>query len=76
MSFDNLGPRERLAPGEGTDIIEDFDSPDVIGLSGGIDFNDLSFAGNEIILNATNEILATLTDVEATDLTSSDFITV
>ena len=64
-----------LASGEGIDTIKDFDE-DVIGLSGGIGFNDLSFAGNEIILSDTHEVLATLNGVETTDLTSRDFITV
>ena len=64
-----------LASGEGTDTIEDFDK-DIIGLSGGISFNDLSFAGNEIILSDTHEVLAALNGVETTDLTHRDFITV
>ncbi|MEL7522436.1 MAG: calcium-binding protein, partial [Cyanobacteria bacterium J06553_1] len=39
-----------LAPGEGTDTITDFGvGGDVIGLSGGLSFSGLSFAGSDII---------------------------
>ena len=62
-----------LAPSEGTDRIEDFSNQDLIGLSGGISFNDLSFAGNDIILSSTQEVLATLTGVQTSELTSRDF---
>lgn len=40
-----------LAAGESTDTITDFgDGPDVIGLSGGLTFEDLTFSGNDILL--------------------------
>ena len=63
-----------LAVGEGTDTITDFgDGPDVIGLTGGLTFNDLSFSGNDIIVTASNEILAILNDVDTNTLSSSNF---
>ncbi|MGB3759988.1 MAG: hypothetical protein WBA07_27040 [Rivularia sp. (in: cyanobacteria)] len=63
-----------LAVGEGTDTITDFgDGPDAIGLTGGLTFNDLSFSGNDIIVTGSNEILAILTDVDTTTLSSSNF---
>lgn len=46
---------------------------DLIGLSGGLTFSDLSFAGNSILVDSTKEILATLTGVDTTTLDSSDF---
>ena len=62
-----------LAPGEGTDTITDFDNGnDVIALSGGIGFDDLSFSGSDIIFN--NETLATLTGVDTTALNESSFV--
>ncbi|OZH54849.1 hypothetical protein AFK68_08240, partial [Hydrocoleum sp. CS-953] len=64
-----------LAAGNGTDTITDFQTPDEIGLSGGIGFSDLSFSGNNIILTSSSEVLATLTGVDTTTLTSSDFTT-
>ena len=61
-----------LAAGEGTDTITDFgDGPDVIGLSSGLTFLDLSFTGNDIIFGS--ETLATLTGIDTTTLTESDF---
>ncbi len=63
-----------LAVGEGTDTITDFgDGPDAIGLTGGVTFNDLSFSGNDIIVTGSNEILAILTDVDTTTLSSGNF---
>ena len=63
-----------LAVGEGTDTITDFgDGPDAIGLTGGVTFNDLSFSGNDIIVTGSNEILAIVTDVDTTTLSSSNF---
>ncbi|MEG4528397.1 cadherin-like domain-containing protein, partial [Microcoleus sp. C2D2] len=51
-----------FAAGEGTDTITDFsDGNDLIGLSGGLTFGQLSFSGSNIIITSTNEILATLT---------------
>jgi len=60
-----------LVPEEGTDIIQDFDK-DLIGLSDGINFNDLSFSGNNIIFG--DKTLATLTNVDTATLTDSNFV--
>ncbi|ERT07381.1 hemolysin-type calcium-binding repeat family protein [Lyngbya aestuarii BL J] len=66
-----------LATGEGADTIADFNNGnDLIGLSGGLTFSDLSFAGNSILVDSTKEILATLTGVDTTTLTSSNFVSV
>ncbi|MCC5645433.1 cadherin-like domain-containing protein [Nostoc sp. CHAB 5824] len=62
---------------DGTDTITDFnDGLDYIGLSGGLTFGALSFSGSNIIITSTNEILATLTGINTTTLTSADFLTV
>ncbi len=62
---------------DGTDTITDFnDGLDYIGLSGGLSFGALSFSGSNIIITSTNEILATLTGINTTTLTSADFLTV
>ncbi|MDJ0716253.1 MAG: Ig-like domain-containing protein [Prochloraceae cyanobacterium] len=64
-----------LAAGDGTDTIIDFTlGEDLIGLSGTLTFNNLSFAGNNILFGT--ETLATLSEVNTTTLTASDFITV
>jgi alkaline phosphatase len=63
-----------LTPDSGQDSICDFELRDSIGLSGGIDFDDLSFSGSDIILTSTGETLATLAGVDATTLTRADFI--
>jgi hypothetical protein len=47
---------------------------DIIGLSGGLNFADLSFAGNEI--RSGTQTLAILTGFNTTTLTQGDFITV
>jgi len=66
-----------FAAGSGTDTITDFsDGNDLIGLSGGLTFGQLSFSGSNIIVTSTNEILATLTGINTTTLTSADFLTV
>nr|WP_242054844.1 Ig-like domain-containing protein [Nostoc flagelliforme] len=63
-----------FADGEGIDIITDFcKGNDLIGLSGGLTFNQLSFTGNNIIVAATDEILATLTSISTTTLTAANF---
>ncbi|MCC5608124.1 tandem-95 repeat protein [Nostoc sp. CHAB 5834] len=63
-----------FSAGKGTDIITDFcKGNDLIGLSGGLTFNQLSFAGNNIIVTATDEILATLTGISTTTLTAANF---
>jgi len=63
-----------LAAKQGTDTITDFRKGyDLIGLSGGLSFSKLSFSGHKIIVNATDEILATLTGINTTTLTASNF---
>ncbi|BBD65689.1 putative outer membrane adhesin [Nostoc commune NIES-4072] len=63
-----------FAVGKGTDIITDFcKGNDLIGLSDGLTFNQLSFVGNNIIVTATDEILATLTGISSTTLTTDNF---
>ncbi|MEL6439894.1 MAG: calcium-binding protein [Cyanobacteria bacterium J06621_8] len=58
---------------EEVDIITDFgNGGDLIGLSGGIGFSDLTFSGNEIILR--DEVLATLLDFDTTSLVESNFV--
>ncbi|MEO1341071.1 MAG: calcium-binding protein, partial [Cyanobacteria bacterium J06635_13] len=62
-----------LTAGFGTDTITDFGRDnDSISLAGGVSFNDLSFAGSDIIFGA--ETLATLNGFDATTLTESDFV--
>ena len=62
---------------DGTDTITDFnDGLDYIGLSGGLTFGQLSFSGSNIIITSTNEILATLTGINTTTLTSADFLAI
>ena len=66
-----------LATGEGADTITDFNNGnDSIGLSGGLTFSELSFAGNSILVDQTKEILATVTGVDTTTLTESNFLSV
>ncbi|NET59439.1 MAG: hypothetical protein F6K47_25840 [Symploca sp. SIO2E6] len=65
-----------FAAGDGTDIITDFRGVDRIGLLNGLTFNDLNFSGSDIIVNATNEVLVTLTGVDTTTLTASDFVVI
>ena len=59
-----------IASGQGTDVIEDFGN-DIIGLADGLSFSDLTFSGSDILLG--EEVLATLTGVNATTLSESDF---
>ena len=54
-------------------MITDFERHDVIGLSGGLTFDDLSFTGNDIIVSSSGEILATLTGVDTSNLNADDF---
>ena len=63
-----------LSLGDGTDLITDFDTKDLIGLAGGLGIGDLSFTGNNIIATDTNEVLATLTGVDTTSLNSNQFV--
>ena len=66
-----------LATGYGADTITDFnDGNNSIGLSEGLTFADLSFAGSSILVDDTKEILATVTGVDTTNLTASDFVSV
>ncbi|MGK7892821.1 MAG: hypothetical protein AB4372_04015 [Xenococcus sp. (in: cyanobacteria)] len=60
-----------LAPEAGIDTINDFSSADLIGLSDGLTFDDLSFVGSSIIFGT--ETLAVLTDIDATTLIETDF---
>ncbi|WP_442949109.1 calcium-binding protein [Nostoc sp.] len=56
------------------DTITDFSKgDDLIGLSGGLTFNQLSFTSNKIVVTATDEILATLTGINTTTLTAANF---
>jgi Ca2+-binding RTX toxin-like protein len=62
-----------LALGAGTDTIVDFNRDNnAIALTGGISFADLTFSGNNIILET--ETLATLNGVDTTSLSESDFV--
>ncbi len=71
-----------LAAGAGTDTITDFTSgQDLIELSDGLEFTDLRIAqgtselANDTLLSLTSsdELLAILTGVEASNITSTDF---
>ncbi|MEH2265859.1 beta strand repeat-containing protein [Nostoc sp.] len=56
------------------DTITDFSKgADLIGLSSGLTFNQLSFTSNKIVVTATDEILATLTGINTTTLTAANF---
>lgn len=64
-----------LAAGEGMDTVTDFEQGvDLMGLADGLTFGELSFSGSNILDGG--EILATLTGVNTTTLTQSDFVTV
>lgn len=81
-----------IGTGKGPDTITDFtdgnglisllggtllgNDSDLIGLSGGLQYSDLSFAGNSILVDSTKEILATVTGVDTTSLNSSNFVLV
>ena len=61
-----------LAAGNGTDFIVDFNrGNNLLGLSSGISFADLSFSGNDIILG--DETLVTLNGFDAASLSESNF---
>ncbi|MEH1869607.1 MAG: Ig-like domain-containing protein [Nostoc sp.] len=63
-----------LAATQGGDKITDFaKGTDLIGLSGGLSFGQLSFYGNKIIVTATDEVLATLTGINTTTLSTANF---
>ena len=58
--------------GEGTDTITDFEvGIDLIGLGGGLSFDQLTLSGNDIIVG--NEVLATLKGVATDKLTETSF---
>ena len=71
-----------LMVGKGTDVITDFqDGTDLIGLSGGLTFANLTIAqgtginaGNALI-SSNGELLAVLTGIGANTITSGDFFT-
>ena len=65
-----------LQKAPGTDTIVEFTAQDFIGLLGSLTYGDLSFSGNDIILNSTSQVLATLTGVDATTLDASQFVSV
>ena len=64
-----------LTSGNGTDFIVDFDrGHNLLGLSEGIHFADLSFSGNDIILG--DETLATLNGFNTSHLGENNFISI
>jgi Ca2+-binding RTX toxin-like protein len=64
-----------FASGEGIDTITDFKlGTDKIGLTEGLTFGNLSFSGNQILINS--DVLAVLTGVNTNTLTASNFVTV
>ena len=63
-----------LALGEGKDLITDFDKQDLIGLAGGLGISELSFVGNDILVIGTNEVLATLANIDTTSIKPSQFV--
>ncbi len=61
-----------LRPSAGSDTIADFDlGSDRFGLADGLQFDDLSFSGNNIL--AGGEVLASLEGVNTEQLSSTDF---
>jgi Ca2+-binding RTX toxin-like protein len=61
--------------GSGSDTLADFQlGKDLIGLTGGVEFNDLTLSGNTI--KSGSDLVATLTGVNTDDLTESNFTTV
>ncbi|HEY9626485.1 MAG TPA: FG-GAP-like repeat-containing protein [Coleofasciculaceae cyanobacterium] len=68
-----------LAKNAGGDTITDFtDSSDVIGLSGGLTFGQLTIAanGSNTLIKLGSDTLATLTGVSSSLITSTDFVSV
>ena len=68
-----------LAKGEGVDTINNFQLGQTqIGLSGGLTFNDLAIAqGNgAALISAGDELLASLSWVQASSINASNFVTV
>jgi ELWxxDGT repeat protein len=61
-----------LRSGGGSDTIVDFNlEGDRLGLAGGLQFDDLSFAGNDIMIG--EELLASLNGINTEQLTSNNF---
>ena len=61
-----------VAANRGMDVVVDFTiGEDLIGLSGGLDFNDLTFSDNTI--NSNGETLVVLSGIDTATLTSDDF---
>ncbi|MGB5636504.1 MAG: ELWxxDGT repeat protein, partial [Waterburya sp.] len=61
-----------IRAGEGADTIADFTvGSDLLGLGGGLEYDQLTFSGNTV--KAGDEILTTLVDVDANSLTADDF---
>ncbi|MEL7072109.1 MAG: hypothetical protein AAGN15_26185, partial [Cyanobacteria bacterium J06581_3] len=68
-----------LAVGEGTDTITDFIAgEDLIGLAGGLSFGQLAVSaeGNDAVIAAGDEILATVMKTSVDALTESAFVMV
>lgn len=66
-----------LKANAGIDTITNFtQNYDVLGISAGGTFRDLAFAGNDILQKGSNNILATLSGFDTTQLTASDFVAV
>ncbi|NEQ65321.1 MAG: hypothetical protein F6K21_07455 [Symploca sp. SIO2D2] len=65
-----------IAQTQGHDTINDFslNEGDLIGLAGGLDFNQLTFSGDQIFLGS--DALATLTGFDTMTLTQSDFVAI
>jgi VCBS repeat-containing protein len=84
LGNDNLsggGGRNRyvLANGDGVDTIVQYqDGLDKIGLSGGIGFNDLtiSASGSNTLINLGTETLASVSNLDSSVITASDFVVV
>lgn len=75
----NGNDRFVLSPGAGSDTILDFkDSTDLIALSGGLTFGQLTIEANGgdtfIRLTGTNELLASLNGVQTNTITAIDFV--
>ena len=64
-----------LRNGDGTDTIADFNlnGGDCLSLTGGLEFNSLSFSGNDIL--SGDEVLATFNGVDTEQLTEVNFRT-
>lgn len=80
LTGDNGADRFVLAIGEGKDTITDFqDGTDKLGLTGGLSFGQLTISnsGSNTLISLTNggEQLAVLTGINASKITSADFIT-